>query len=140
MTGTFSPAAALSAFNDKPANGVWSLSVQDWAADDTGTVNSWSVTVCTATATLSTPDVGLTDFAVYPNPNDGDFNIQFTSTSTNGVSVMVHDMRGRAIFENTFANSATFNQNVKLDNAQTGIYLLTVSDGDRKEVKKIVIK
>ena len=142
MTGTFSPSSPLIAFNGGQANGTWTLSVEDFYNVDTGTLNSWSVLVCTDVYTLSTPSVGFTDFAVYPNPNNGNFNIQFTSNTSNGngVKVLVHDMRGRVILENNFENSATFNQNIQLNNAQSGVYLLTVTDGEIKQTKKIVVE
>ena len=142
MTGTFSPSSPLTAFNGGQANGTWTLSVEDFYNVDTGTLNSWFVQVCTDVYTLSTPSVGFTDFAVYPNPNNGNFNIQFTSNSSsaNGVKVLVHDMRGRVILENNFENSATFNQNIQLNNAQSGVYLLTVTDGEIKQTKKIVVE
>jgi subtilisin-like proprotein convertase family protein len=140
MTGTYAPSQPLSAFNNKPANGTWTLRASDWWNADTGTVNSWSLQICVETVTLATAQTGLTDFAVYPNPNNGNFNIQFESTSTSGVKVMVHDMRGRLVFDRSFANQATFSQNIQLNNVQSGLYLLTVADGDRKEVRKIVIE
>jgi subtilisin-like proprotein convertase family protein len=140
MTGTYNPSQPLSAFNGKPANGTWTLRASDWWNEDTGTVNSWSLEVCVQVATLASAQTGLTDFAVYPNPNNGNFNIQFESTSSSGVKVMVHDMRGRLVFDRNFANQATFNQNIQLNNVQSGMYLLTVADGDRKEVRKIVIE
>ena len=142
MTGTFSPSSPLTAFNGGQANGTWTLSVEDFYNVDTGTLNSWFVQVCTDVYTLSTPSVGFTDFAVYPNPNNGNFNIQFTSNTSNGngVKVLVHDMRGRVILENNFENSATFNQNIQLNNAQSGVYLLTVTDGEIKQTKKIVVE
>ena len=142
MTGTFAPSSPLSAFNGGQANGTWSLSATDFAAVDTGIVNSWSVQVCTNTFTLSTPTAEFTDFAVYPNPNNGNFNVQFTSDSSNnnGVKVLVYDMRGRLILENNYENSAVFNQNIQLNNAQLGVYLLTVTDGEIKQTKKIVVQ
>jgi len=140
LTGTFTPNQPLSAFNSKPANGNWTLTANDNYNGDTGTINSWSMEICTQTATLANPSFGLSDFVVYPNPNNGNFNIQFNSSSINGVKVLVHDMRGRVIYDNSFANSAVFNENIQLNNAQTGMYLLTVTDGDRKEVKKIVVE
>jgi hypothetical protein len=33
-----------------------------------------------------------------------------------------------------------FNETLQLENIQSGVYLLTVQDGARKEVKKIVVK
>jgi subtilisin-like proprotein convertase family protein len=140
MSGTFAPSSPLAVFNSKPSNGVWTLLAADYYNDDSGSINSWSLQVCTQQATLATHDVGFDNFAVYPNPSNGNFNIQFNTSSSNGIKVLVHDMRGRSIFENEFSSSATFNQNIHLNNAQAGVYLLTVTDGDRKEVKKIVVE
>lgn len=82
------------------------------------------------------------DFSMYPNPNKGSFNIQFTSNSSNynGVKVLVHDMSGRVILESNYEDIATFNQNIHLNNAQAGVYLLTVTDGEMKQSKKIVVE
>ena len=140
MTGTFSPSSPLSALSGGQANGTWSLSATDYAAVDTGSVNSWSLQVCTDTFTLSTQTIGFTDFAIYPNPNKGNFNIQFSNSMSNEIKVNVYDMRGRVIFENKYSNQATFNENIQLDNAQSGIYLVSITDGSQKMVKRIVIE
>ena len=137
---TVSPSGALSTFNGQNPQGNWTFRVYDNFQGDTGTINNWAIEVCTSTATLSTHDVGFDNFTIYPNPNSGNFNIQFSTISSNGVKVLVHDMRGRQIFENDFLSSATFNQNIHLNNPQAGVYLLTVTDGERKEVKKIVVE
>jgi hypothetical protein len=96
--------------------------------------------VCTETITLNTNSFGLQDFNLYPNPNKGSFTIQFTSNSGNEIKVNVHDMRGREIFTKSYSNIGFFNENLKLNSVQTGIYLVTVQDGVKKEVKKIVVE
>lgn len=92
------------------------------------------------TNSLSNASFGLDQFVLYPNPNNGSFNIQFNSASSNEIGVTVHDVRGREIFNKNYQNTGTFEQTVQLSNVQKGIYLVTVKDGDRKEVKKIVIE
>jgi subtilisin-like proprotein convertase family protein len=48
INGTFSPNNALAAFNGQSANGTWTLLVQDaYTSEDAGSLNSWSVTICT---------------------------------------------------------------------------------------------
>jgi hypothetical protein len=89
---------------------------------------------------LSTQDFGLAEFSLYPNPNKGNFTVKFNSASQNNVGITVHDMRGRIIFDNSYDNTGLFSQNIQLDNAQSGVYLVTVKNGDRKEVKRIVIE
>jgi hypothetical protein len=135
------PYEALGIFNDQSPQGIWTLRFRDNYEGDSGTINSASITICTKTyTTLANPDFEISDFVLYPNPNKGNFNIQFSSTATTGVKVIVNDLLGRKIFENKFQNSANFNENIQLKNIQSGMYLLTVIDGDRKEVKKIVIE
>ncbi|WP_339839771.1 T9SS type A sorting domain-containing protein, partial [uncultured Flavobacterium sp.] len=77
---------------------------------------------------------------IYPNPNNGNFTIQFSSETSNDVNVTVHDLRGRQVYTKSFQNNGLFNQELKLNNASSGIYLVTVQDGNRKEVKKIVVE
>jgi subtilisin-like proprotein convertase family protein len=45
FAGTYRPEGTLTAFNNQNASGVWTLSVQDRAAADVGTLQSWSITV-----------------------------------------------------------------------------------------------
>ncbi|MGL2962853.1 zinc-dependent metalloprotease [Flavobacterium sp. RSB2_4_14] len=136
-SGTFSPVQALAAFNGKPSNGTWTLTVQDFYNGDTGNINSWGIDFG---CTLGNEEFDTTDLAVYPNPNRGNFTLQYNNPISNEINVTVFDMRGRKIYENSFSNQATINENIQLNNAQAGIYLMTVTDGNRKEVKKIVVE
>ncbi|MBX7103266.1 MAG: S8 family serine peptidase [Gemmataceae bacterium] len=47
FTGTYKPEGLLATLNGKSGNGVWTLEVTDDAGTDTGTLNSWSVTLKT---------------------------------------------------------------------------------------------
>jgi hypothetical protein len=49
---------------------------------------------------------------------------------------LVHDLLGRKLFDKEYENTGSFKKHSKY---ARGIYLLTVIDGDRKEVKKLVI-
>jgi subtilisin-like proprotein convertase family protein len=137
--GTFQPAQTLNVFNGLQSGGNWIFGVNDNFAQDTGTVNSFYIEVCSQEITLSAPDFGFDDFVFYPNPNKGDFSVQF-SNSTGDVTVSVHDMRGRLVYENQFGGGDSFNQNITLNDAQTGVYLLSVTDGNRKEVKRVIVE
>lgn len=139
VSGTYSPSTALSQYNGKPANGTWTLLAADFWNGDTGSIGNWSVEVCTQTFTLASQNFGLENFNIYPNPNNGNFTVRFDSNSGNDVKIGVHDMRGRLVFEKSYQNTGTFNQNIQLNNVQSGIYMVTVQDGDRKEVKKISV-
>lgn len=139
---TYKPASVLNGLNGKTTAGTWRFRVADITAGTSGTLNSFSFNICTTatTVTLNSQNFGLQNFTLYPNPSKGNFTVQFDSNSTNDIKIEMHDMRGRKIFGKTYANSGMFNQNLQLDQIQSGVYLVTVVDGDRKEVKRIVIE
>jgi hypothetical protein len=100
-------------------------------------VNSRAFTV---NMSLSASDFSLSNFKIYPNPNNGNFSVQLESSTGNDIKINVSDIRGRQIFSKSFQNTGLFEQNLDLNNAQSGVYMVTVQDGDRKETKKIVIQ
>ncbi len=137
---TVVPFELLTAFNGENPQGLWTFRVRDGYQGDTGTINSASISICTQNYTLVNPDTDVTDFVMYPNPNKGDFTVKFTSKSTNKITVIVHDILGRKIYDKEFENNGNFNENIKLPSPiQGGIYLLSVVDGDKKAVKKLVV-
>ncbi|MCK6607811.1 MAG: M12 family metallo-peptidase [Flavobacterium sp.] len=140
ITGSVIPTTSLGVFNGLNPNGNWLVGIRDIGAADTGNVVSYTLTVCSQTVTLSSDSFGLENFTLYPNPNNGNFNIQFTSTSGNEIKVNIHDIRGREIYSKSYTNNGLFNENLQLSNVQSGVYLVTVQDGSRKEVKKIVVQ
>ena len=139
-TGNYKPSGSLATLNDKAANGSWSLLINDYFGVDVGRMNSWSVEICYMQAILAAGSFGLENFSIFPNPNNGSFNVQFDSSSSNDVAIEVHDMRGRTIFSKSFQHNGLFSENLQLSGVQSGVYLVTVQDGDRKEIKRIVIE
>lgn len=141
ITGNVKPQQPLSAFGGKTAVGNWTLSATDYYNGDVGTVDAWSMTLCMAQVPLSSDSfTSIDDLIIYPNPNKGNFNVNFTSQSSNDIEIIIHDIRGRQVYYKSFNNNSVFNQNIQLNNVETGIYIITVKDGDRKENKKIVIE
>ena len=139
---TYKPLNTLSHFDGFNSQGGWRLVIADVAAPNNGTLNSFAVEVCstTTTVTLGTESFGFADFVVYPNPNNGNFNVRFDAATAGDVKILVHDMRGRKIYENAYNGGGLFNENIQLNNAQAGVYLMTVTDGAKKEVKRIVVE
>ena len=141
ISGNVKPIQQLSGFNGQPINGVWQLKVLDPYNEDGGAINSWSLNVCSLRqAVMGIADNSLSNFVLYPNPNKGNFTVQFDSSSNNDIAISVHDMRGRLILDNTYSNTGLISQSVQLNNIQSGVYLVTVQDGDRKVIKRIVIE
>ena len=137
---TVAPFEPLHLFNDLNPSGIWTLRVRDELVGDVGILNSASVTICTKSYTPLAPIVvDFNDVMVYPNPTKGDFCVLFSSKYTSGVTILVHDLLGRKVYEKEFPSSAIFNEMIQLNAMQSGIYLLTIIDGYNTTVKKIAI-
>ncbi len=142
ILGTIKPFQSLSVLNGQSSTGTWTLRIADTVnGGDGGILNSWSLNICTIlSVALKTPEFEFKDFSLYPNPNNGNFTLKFTSASSNNIKINVFDMRGRNVFEKSYSNTGSFNQDINLDKVQAGIYLVSISDGDVKTVKRIVVQ
>ncbi|WP_320815990.1 zinc-dependent metalloprotease [Flavobacterium sp.] len=137
---SYIPVGSLTALDGMNSAGAWRFAAK--STNTANTISSVTLTLCqtNTTVVLASESFGIDGLSLYPNPNNGVFNIQFTSTSSNEIKVNVHDMRGREIFNKSFQNNGLFNESLQLNNVQSGVYLVTVQDGARKEVKKIVVE
>jgi len=90
--------------------------------------------------TLGLSEIEFKDFSLFPNPNNGYFTIKFITKSSTDIKVDIHDIRGRQVFQKHFSNTGDFNQDIYLNEIQSGIYFATIFDGSNKIVKRIVIE
>ena len=100
-------------------------------------VEDYSLNILTS---LSVGEVEFSNFALYPNPNNGEFSIRLTSISDKDINVDVFDIRGRKIFEQSYENTYEFSNSVKLNSVQPGIYLVKIEDGISSVTRKIVVE
>jgi subtilisin-like proprotein convertase family protein len=137
-TGVANPFSPLSLFNGSSAQGAWNIALVDFFLFNTGTLNNWSIEICT-TSSLSTDDNTLAGFTIYPNPNTGEFTVGFDSGSGEDIVLEVYDLRGRIIYKRQYNSVSRFEEVVRLKNAQSGVYVLTISDGTQKATHKIIV-
>ena len=138
--GTYAPYSPLSAFNGMDAQGDWTILVADFFAQDTGVLNDWSLNICMEAPLSVSEFSGLHDFSIYPNPNNGSFTIKLDSDAQNPISVEVFDIRGRSIYNKRYSATNEFDEVINLNNVQSGLYLVKVSDGQRAITKKIIVE
>lgn len=74
------------------------------------------------------------DFNIYPNPSNGNFNINF-GNSNESYSVEIYSLIGQKVFEKENVNSL-----VSVSNLKTGIYLIKVTKGTESITKKMIIR
>lgn len=140
ISGVLLPEQPLSALNGQNSQGVWTLRVQDFFNQDGGFINSWSLDICSENAPASIEDLIGFNFGLYPNPTKGNFTVAMNQVESEKVGVAVYDMRGRIIFEKSYANNGSFNQEIQLMNPQAGVYLVKVSDGNNQETKRLIVE
>lgn len=141
-TGTYAlPVGTFNGLNGTTAAGSWQIGFRDIVVGDAGTINSVNLEICSTTVSLLVNEsFNFENFALYPNPNNGQFTLKFDSTSSNNIVINVSDIQGRNVYEKTFISTGLFNENLQLDHAQKGIYLVKIKDGEKQIIKKIVIE
>ena len=141
FTGSFLPEGDLSTIYGELSGGNWILTVVDDTNQDGGVFNSFILELCVQNSlSVENLEQDTFGFNVYPNPNNGAFNVRFNNPRSEKIKISVFDIRGRRIFENSYPTNSEFNQAVKLNAIQSGMYLVTVTDGRKQATKKIVVK
>ena len=84
---------------------------------------------------LSNQEVSLQNFEMFPNPNTGSFKISFIPENKETIDIEIIDVGGRKVFTKSFQNTGFFKQDIKLGKVQSGVYLITIINGENKIVK-----
>lgn len=106
------------------------------------TVSTTNSNGCTATSEpFSVSTVGMTEaagsvFAVFPNPNNGQFTIQLVQTPNTVVHFTLHDATGRLLQQQDLTNVST---TVTIADARTGMYFLQVVQNGVTRTERVVI-
>ncbi|WP_100611203.1 zinc-dependent metalloprotease [Confluentibacter lentus] len=140
---TYAPSELLDVFEGLDAAGAWSINVKDLGIGDSGTLNSWSLDICTQTDTLTNPIIEETIIGVkvFPNPNNGNFWVAFNSETNNDVTMTLFDIRGRLVFSSVYANlGGNFREEINPIGLKSGMYILTINDGNIATKQKIIIE
>lgn len=77
-------------------------------------------------------------FDVFPNPNDGNFTVDLELFEETKITIQVMDMRGNLVYSEVYnENIGHYQHAINLNNISTGIYVVSVSSNEMREVKKI---
>lgn len=86
----------------------------------------------------SIDELGEGAFAIYPNPNNGLFNIEFAQ-AVDGALVQVIDTKGRICHTETF-NGTLQTAQVQTENLEEGIYFVTVTVNELTSQSTILVQ
>jgi hypothetical protein len=102
-------------------------------------LNRWSHTLIqafsSATTGLSEEEV-VSWFKLYPNPNEGNFILEFGDLNSRAVNITINDLNGRIVYSKKMDGEI-----IPLTvNLPEGIYILKVESGDRSFKQKLIIR
>jgi subtilisin-like proprotein convertase family protein len=136
VTGSIAPVDALSALNTLPADGEWILRVFDHNNEDGGTINGFSINLCSVQNALNVGTNPISNCSVYPNPTKGIVNVLIPAL-TETATIKLFDIQGRQILSQETNQVTTF---FGIENLQDGIYLVNIENDQASVTKKIILR
>lgn len=97
----------------------------------------YSLVVTGIGATTDVKDLSKSSFSVWPNPAHGRLNISIPVAVENGAKAIVYDMQGRVVLQNAISAADT---ELNIENLSSGVYFVNLTNGNKNEVKKFIVK
>lgn len=92
-------------------------------------------------ADISDINANISSFTVYPNPNNGRFNVKFYADAAKDVTLNLLDITGRVVYTNAIGNfDGEFTQEISSEGISRGVYFLEVNSGLSKLTQKVVVQ
>ena len=81
------------------------------------------------------------DWEVFPNPSQGEFVVRFETQSSFSGHLTVEDAAGRIVYREAITeHSGIFEQKITLENAQSGVYNVSIHANGRSITKRVVVQ
>jgi hypothetical protein len=77
---------------------------------------------------------------LFPNPNNGNFFLSFSDAQTGNYNISVKNLLGQIIYQSTKTISGSMVLNLELNNIESGIYFVSVSNANTESVHKVVVR
>ena len=110
--------------------------------DVTNEAKGWlpNQTITIQEGVLKLDEFSLNEISLWPNPVKGILNVKLNNATNEDVRISLFDLQGRKI--TTSVNKVTntiFTKEIDTKNISSGVYLLSIEQGNKKATKKILI-
>lgn len=80
------------------------------------------------------------DYTIYPNPNNGNFNLSINGLPSGAVKVSIYNVVGELVYsaENE-ASNGSLSKDIRLSGASNGVYFIQVNSNNKVFTKKVVV-
>ncbi len=83
-------------------------------------------------------NINVIDYSVYPNPNNGQFEIKLNGNGSETANIKVYNLIGKLVYETETVNDNSV-KNINLDNVSNGVYFIKVNANNKEFTKKIIV-
>jgi PKD repeat protein len=119
------------------------------------TVDTFTVTLIvtnecgtnTTTESIITSNLGLgevlenANITLFPNPSNGEFTIGMDINNNSTIDIRIENILGAIVYESNLGNiEGQHSEVIDLNNAEAGVYFVSITAGDQNIIKKIVIE
>ena len=143
-------ALATATNGTEPYTYLWSNSENTALASTLVSGQTHTVTVTDANGCEVIADVDITtgiteveiegDITLYPNPNNGEFQLGLSNVESGIYNISVKNIVGQVVYQNQINVSTNYNENIKVPNILRGVYFMEVlnNKGKSRTIKFIV--
>ena len=146
LTYTYTVTGTAYSLSGLTENSLYNISVASIQACSGATVSTGAYGPVVGTATTicreeeSNPVPAIGDLHLYPNPNDGQFNVSFENNTTQPVTYLVTNVLGQVIYQsNVTEASGLISKTINLEQAASGIYYFSIKTNDAVITKQVMI-
>ncbi len=100
----------------------------------------------TASAAVNVINAGIDQsnnnyfFSVYPNPNEGNFNVSFNVASKATYKLELRNTLGQLVYNETLTDfSGSYSKQMDVSQFGKGIYLISLTNSNNATIKKVVV-
>ncbi|MBD78333.1 MAG: hypothetical protein CL840_05405, partial [Crocinitomicaceae bacterium] len=86
---------------------------------------------------VNNPDAEL---GIYPNPNNGVFFLSFSEINSMNVELSIRNMIGQEVLQKSMDLNGNHIEEIDLSSVESGFYMLTVSNGEQRYTRRVVIQ